>query len=321
MVSIRPMTDGDASSVAQVDAVTFADWAARSTGKAEAIQTRRIDDILANWAKDPQGCFVAASEAGQVVGFIFSRTWGTTGWFGTFAVLPEYQGADIGQNLIKASLGYLRQRGCKTIGLETMPQTIYNLGLYLKLGFRPVFLTLLLTKDLQPQQVPTRHGRIKAWSQEPEHTRNQVLAEFKAITNSIELGLDYGKEAIVIDKFGFGDTLIWHEGAQALGFAAINLRGPRPGSEELGIIEALAMSPAHCSEADALAFLIGIENYVLGQGKAQLVVPINTIYLRMLTLLVEHGYRVFKSRARMILGELPDPRRARDIVNLSSWAA
>ncbi len=321
MVSIRPMTDGDASSVAQVDAVTFTDWAARSAGKAEVIQPRRTEDILANWAKDPQGCFMAVSEAGQAVGFIFSRTWGTTGWFGTFAVLPEYQGADIGQNLIKASLGYLRQRGCKTIGLETMPQTIYNLGLYLKLGFRPVFLTLLLAKDLQPQQVPTRHGRIKAWSQEPEHTRNQVLAEFKAITNSIELGLDYGKEAIVIDKFGFGDTLIWHEGAQALGFAAINLRGPRPGSEELGIIEALAMSPVHCSEADTLAFLIGIENYVLGQGKAQLVVPINTIYLRMLTLLVEHGYRVFKSRARMILGELPDPRRVRDMVNLSSWAA
>jgi len=26
------------------------------------------------------------------IGFIFSRTWGGVGWFGTFAVLPEYQG-------------------------------------------------------------------------------------------------------------------------------------------------------------------------------------------------------------------------------------
>jgi ribosomal protein S18 acetylase RimI-like enzyme len=86
----------------------------------------------------------------EAVGFIFSRTWGKVGWFGTFSVLPKFQGQGIGQQLVAASINYLHESGVRVIGLETIPESPYNLnrGLYHKTGFRSRLLTFLLTKSL-----------------------------------------------------------------------------------------------------------------------------------------------------------------------------
>lgn len=72
----------------------------------------------------------------EAVGFIFSRIWGKVGWFGTFSVLPEFQGQGIGQRLVAARINYLHESGFRVIGLETIPENPYNLGLYHKMGFQ-----------------------------------------------------------------------------------------------------------------------------------------------------------------------------------------
>jgi hypothetical protein len=48
----------------------------------------------------------------------------------------------------------LHEKAVQTIGLETMPRTIENIGFYSRLGFLPGHLTITLTRDL-PRK-PTR---------------------------------------------------------------------------------------------------------------------------------------------------------------------
>jgi len=109
VVKIRLMGERDAAAVRQVDALAFWAWAKEVKGERASMFRRTLTNILICREKDPEGCFVAERE-GQVIGFIFSRTWGGVGWFGTFAILPEYQGQGIGKRLMAASHGQAIRR-------------------------------------------------------------------------------------------------------------------------------------------------------------------------------------------------------------------
>ena len=47
----------------------------------------------------------------------------------------------------RASAG-CRSRGARTIGLETMPRTVDNIGFYSRLGFEPGFMTVTMIREL-----------------------------------------------------------------------------------------------------------------------------------------------------------------------------
>ena len=149
MRTIRKMRQEDADVVRHVDAVAFGAWISQERKEQAQLCQRTRTNVLACWEKATDGCFVT-EEDGRVVGFIFSRAWGGVGWFGTFAVLPSYQDHGIGKQLIAARLAYLRQDPDRVIGLETMPESPYNLGFYLRQGFHPHFPTFLLSKTLVP---------------------------------------------------------------------------------------------------------------------------------------------------------------------------
>ena len=95
MTIVREMREEDADAVRAVEAIGFGAWWKQSKGESAELPQRTRMIVQANRDKDPAGCFVA-EEDGRVVGFIFSRTWGSVGWFGTFSVLPEYQRRGIG---------------------------------------------------------------------------------------------------------------------------------------------------------------------------------------------------------------------------------
>ncbi|RLC60774.1 MAG: hypothetical protein DRI80_10250, partial [Chloroflexota bacterium] len=190
MVTIRLMREEDADAVRRVDAAAFGAWWRQLMGEAAELPQRTRRNVLALLEKDPEGCFVAEDD-GRVVGLIFSRTWGGVGWFGTFAVLPECQGRGIGKRLIAASLEYLRWDTDRVIGLETMPESPYNLGLYLRQGFQARFPTFLLSKDLEPSA--GGDVGIPCWSRADEGTRERWLAELREATGQIHPRLDYTK--------------------------------------------------------------------------------------------------------------------------------
>ena len=79
---------------------------------------------------------------------------GTEGWMGPLAVRPDRQGEGLGSTMVRLGIDWLKAQGARTIGLETMPRTVENIGFYSRLGLVPGPLTVTLVHD-----VPRRRRR------------------------------------------------------------------------------------------------------------------------------------------------------------------
>jgi len=318
MSTVRAMGEDDLDAVRRVEASTFGAWWKGLHGDAEALPVRTRTNVLACREKDPEGCF-AAEEEGRVVGFIFSRTWGGVGWFGTFSVLPERQGQGIGKRLIAASLDYLRQDSSRAIGLETMPESPYNLGLYLKLGFQVRMLTLALGKGLG--QPAGDEAALPRWSQADPQTQERWLAELREASGRTHPGLDYSKEISVTTRYGQGDALVLLQGARAIGMATLWLSGSREGSGDgPGTVQAGFLHPTH-TDADSFRRLLqGCEALARAHGKQQLIVPVNARHTWAVEQLLHWGYRVQRAMVRMVLKGTDAGPRIDACVDLGRWA-
>src|SRR5256885_2145296 len=94
------------------------------------------------------GAMLWRDEAGYVVGFNIAHRSGAEGWMGPLAVRPDRQGAGVGKTIVRTVLDWLLEQDVATLGLETMPRTVENIGFYARLGFFPGHLTVTLTNDI-----------------------------------------------------------------------------------------------------------------------------------------------------------------------------
>jgi ribosomal protein S18 acetylase RimI-like enzyme len=318
MSTIRPMHEDDLDRVSEIEAVAFGAWYRQTYGGESGIPPRTQSNVHSCLVKDPGGCFVA-EESGELAGFIFSRTWGSVGWFGTFAVLPEWQGQGIGKRLVAASLGYLRQWSGRVIGLSTMPESPYNLGLYLNLGFRMRHLTLLLRKSLAG--APERSIELPCWSEASPTTQAGWLADLREAWGRIHPGLDYSKEITVTAQSGQGETVILTEGDEAAGMAVVGLTSGRQGLEtRYGNTLVLALDPAHTDTGRFRTLLAGAESMVRVRGPQEILVPVNGRHTWALEHLLSWGYRVERAMLRMVLAGTDRGPTVDDYVNLVRWA-
>jgi GNAT superfamily N-acetyltransferase len=314
------MGEDDLGRVVEIEAAAFGAWYRQTYGGQEEAPRRTRTNVTSCLVKDPAGCFVA-TEDGQVVGFIFSRTWGSVGWFGTFSVLPAWQGQGIGKQLLAASLDYLRRRPDRVIGLSTMPESPYNLGLYLKQGFQMRHPTLFLQKSLAGS--PESPIGLPCWSQACAATREQWLASLLETSGRIHPGLDYRKEIVVTAQYEQGETVILTEGDRAVGMAVVWLASSRQGqAATYGNTQVLALDPAYTDIDRFQALLAGAESLVRAHGLEEISVAVNTRQAWALEQLLRRGYRVVRAMQRMVLaGTEADGGPAVDhCVNLVRWA-
>jgi ribosomal protein S18 acetylase RimI-like enzyme len=308
----------DADAVREIDASAFSAWASGIWEQEVEIPLRTRANVLACLEKDPQGCFVA-EEGGGVVGFIFSRTWGSVGWFGTFAVLPEHQNGNIGRRLMAASLDYLRQDPGRVIGLETMPDSAKNLSLYLRQGFQLRLPTLRLAKVLP--QVTANDWHLASWSGADAATQQRWLVELRQATGHIFPGLDYSKEILSTVQHALGEVLVLLSDGRAVGVTVVEFAARREGSsEDNAHLLVMALHPAHTSER-ALRRLLGASEAVAqAAGKDRLLVPANGRHVWAVGQLLQCGYRVEHMAVHMVLAGTDDGPRSDDCVDLARWA-
>jgi ribosomal protein S18 acetylase RimI-like enzyme len=318
MTTIRPMEQADLDAVRSVDAAAFGAWQEQLTGRRQELPPRTRANVQALLDKDPHGCFVAQQD-GQVVGFIFSRTWGSVAWFGTFAVLPDHQGHGIGHQLLTASLGYLRQTPHRLIGLETMPESSYNLGLYLKHRFRPSLPTLLLSKQLEP--VAGGDTRLARWSRADAETQQSWLSQLRQATHRIRPGLDYSKEIMSTARHEFGETLLFTSDGRAIGMSNVWLTGIREDSAgETASIQIMTLDPAQTADDTFQALVSASEALAYAQHRQKIILPVNARHAWALDRLLHAGYRVERLSARMVLAGTDTAPPTDSHVNLSRWA-
>jgi ribosomal protein S18 acetylase RimI-like enzyme len=308
----------DIPAICHVEAMAFGPWWKSLQGDSIQFPPLKAPHVRFLIAREPEGAFVA-QKGKQVVGLIFSRTWGSIGWFGTFAVHPQFQGQGIGKSLLDASLDYLQQRQGRKIGLETMPESSSNLGLYLQYGFRPRFLTLAMKKEIAGNS--GRGCLLPRWSAADRTTRRQWLGELRSATDQLYQGLDYTKEIIATESHSLGDTLVLMENGKAVGLSILWLASNREGwQNETAKIQVLGLHPASTNRENLSQLLEASSALARSAGMEAITISVNTFYTWALEEIQKHGFRVDRARVRMVLKGTERKEFQAQHVNLTHWA-
>jgi GNAT superfamily N-acetyltransferase len=99
----------------RIDIEAWSDWATKKFGKAIVFPTKQ--PLYGTYLDgDPDGSFIGVDDDGRPVAYIFTRTFGKVGFFGPFGVVPRFQSTQLGKALVRATVDYMEQCGCTTIG-------------------------------------------------------------------------------------------------------------------------------------------------------------------------------------------------------------
>jgi GNAT superfamily N-acetyltransferase len=260
-----------------------------------------------------EGAMLWRDEDGQLAAFNMVHLSGTEGWMGPLAVRPLLQGGGAGSQVVRSGMSWLRQRGARTLGLETMPRTVENIGFYSRIGFAPGHLTVTMVRELESGTPECAAGQVLSRSDNPE----ALFAATRDLTQSLAPGVDYTRELSLTLDLGLGDTTIlegqdgrplafalWHTAALAQGRAG----------DELRILKIVARDLASFR-----ALLRAIESQAMARGTLQRVsLRCQTAYRDAYLSLLGDGYRVHWTDLRMTLPDAPERHAAPGVV-MSNW--
>jgi ribosomal protein S18 acetylase RimI-like enzyme len=322
--SIRRMVESDLPAVAEVEAGVFTDWYRVYRRQPEPLAERSLEELRYASSHDPDGNWVAVAAEGSLVGFIMVRTWGKVGWFGTFGVPTQFQGMGIGKALVDRAVDYLSGR-CTVVGLETMPESGANIGLYTRAGFTTTYPTHILDlsliksadrlKGLAPDEVVT-------WSGLGAVGRARACAAVREISDALLPGLDFSSEVQAISAYGLGKTMLAYGSGNRLDGFVILRTAPFRNEDASGraYIHALAVRPGS-SDAALDALIRQVWTYATSLGLSRVAAGLNGRYHRGLALMIESGFRVVRSAVRMVRSPVPQAVFERsDGVEASRWA-
>ena len=256
------------------------------------------------------GAMLWRGERGEIAAFNIAHCSGIEGWMGPLAVRPEYQGAGSGKEIVRAGLDWLRAQGATTIGLETMPRTMDNIGFYSALGFEPGRLTLTLTLDAAAgERPPTLLGRLAAADYDDQ------VAESATLVQSLIPGYDFTRELRLTNDLALGDTVLLHAGDRLVGYALCHTVPLVEGRarEELRVLKLVVADDEHID-----AMVRALMDYARRSGTRRVALRVQGDYLGLYQRLIAMGGRVRWTDLRMTVTGYPEGRAARGVV-LSNW--
>lgn len=250
--------------------------------------------------RDPQG---------RLAAFNLAHVSGQEGWMGPLAVRPDWQRRGLGRAIVTAAVERLMAAGCRTIGLETMPRTVDNIGFYSGLGFRPGHLTVAMIREVRrgegvAAELASSMGDAAHW-----------LEAARELAASIIPGADFSREISLTLEQSLGDlTVVRRNGAWA-GYAVWHsapLAAGRP-ADEVRILKIVAMDrPAF------RAVLEGLVREAAARGLGRVAIRAQTAFREAYGDLVDLRFRVHWTDLRMTLASHPEHHPAQGVV-FSNW--
>lgn len=239
------------------------------------------------------GAMVWRDADGHMAAFNMVHRSGTEGWMGPLAVRPDRQGEGLGSLMVRTGIDWLRTQGATTIGLETMPRTVDNIGFYSRIGLVPGHLTVTLVHDV-PRRATGDAELLSRTGGAPDHG----LAECRRLAESLLPGVDFTREIALTRELAIGDTTLVREGGELVAFAlwhSTPLAAGRP-KDELRVLKLVARDPAAFDRLlDALPAAAAGEK--VGRIAVRCQTEFASVYLRLVT----RGYRVHWTDLRMTL--------------------
>ena len=239
------------------------------------------------------GAMVWRDTDGQLAGFNMVHRSGAEGWMGPIAVRPDRQNEGLGSMMVQAGIDWLKAKGARTIGLETMPRTVDNIGFYSRLGFMPGHLTITLVRD-----VGRRYAEPGELLSAAGARLSDGLAECRALTERLAQGIDFTRELALTQELRIGDTSLVRRDGRLVAFAlwhSTPLAAGRP-KDEVRVLKLVAET------LDDLEHVVDAVQQAAQRERVRRVAlrcqsAFADAYLR----LVERGFRVHWTDLRMIL--------------------
>jgi GNAT superfamily N-acetyltransferase len=255
------------------------------------------------------GAMIWRDGEGQIAAFNMVHRSGVEGWMGPLAVRPDRQGEGLGTEMVRTGLEWLKQQGCRTIGLETMPRTVENIGFYSRLGLTPGHLTITMVKDLPARRA--LHAELLTTSGDLAGG----IAECRELAGRLASGVDFTRELELTAELRVGDVSLVRRRNRLVGFAlwhSAPLASGRP-RDEVRVLKVVAEDVATFGQVveavQAAAQIERVRRIAIRCQTAQ-----SGAYLH----LVAEGFRVHWTDLRMTLRDHPEPDIGRAVV-MSNW--
>ena len=276
------------------------------------VRVPQLNNLVWRYALEDagEGSMVWRDADGHMIAFNMVHRSGTEGWMGPLAVRPDHQGEGLGSTMVRTGIDWLRAQGATTIGLETMPRTVDNIGFYSRLGLVPSHLTVTLVHD-----VPRRPLGVPELLSASGSALTQRLEECRRLAETVLPGVDFTRELALTHDLGIGDTTLLREGHALTGFAlwhSIPLAAGRP-KDELRVLKLVA------TDGPAFERLIhALQLTAAGERVSRVAIRCQTEFPAAYLRLVELGYRVHWTDLRMLLQGYPQ-RTPPDGILMSNW--
>jgi GNAT superfamily N-acetyltransferase len=256
------------------------------------------------------GAMIWRDSEGHLVAFNMVHLSGVEGWMGPLAVRPDRQAQGLGSAMVRTGIEWLRSQGATTIGLETMPRTVDNIGFYSRLGLVPSHLTVTLVHDV-PRRPVIGGGQLLSAEASPD----RAVDACRRLTARLAPGVDFTREIALTRQLAIGDTTLVRDGSELAGFAlwhSTPLAAGRP-KDELRVLKLVARDAAAFDRIlDALPAAASAERV------GRVAVRCQTEFVAAYQRLVGRGYRVHWTDLRMLLPRQP-VRWDGDAVVMSNW--
>jgi GNAT superfamily N-acetyltransferase len=249
----------------------------------------------------------------QLLAFNIAHRSGAEGWMGPLAVRPDRQEQGIGRTIVQTAIDWLVAQGATTVGLETMPRTVDNIGFYSRLGFAPQHLTVTVTGDTAHRKLEDKAIRV---GELPPAERTAMIGRCRERLQQSVPGYDYSREMELTAEIGLGDTVVVTGPHGIAGFAVFHsaaLPAGRP-AEELRVLKLFSDSTP-----SFLRVITALEACAHSGRLQRVAIRCQTGYGAAYASLVERGYRVRWTDLRMTLRGRSEGAVPRGEILFSNW--
>ena len=276
------------------------------------VRVPQLNPLVWRYAIDDagDGAMIWRDGEGHMVAFNMVHRSGTEGWMGPLAVRPDRQGQGLGSTMVRTGIEWLKSQGATTIGLETMPRTVDNIGFYSRLGLVPSHLTVTLVHDV-PRRPVIGGGELLSAA----GAGRAAVAECRRLTEALAPGVDFTRELELTRELDIGDATLIREGATLVGFALWHSTPLAAGraKDELRVLKLVARDETAFDRLlDALPAAASAERV------GRVAVRCQTQFVEAYQRLVGRGYRVHWTDLRMLLPGHPS-RPSPPAIVMSNW--
>jgi GNAT superfamily N-acetyltransferase len=256
------------------------------------------------------GAMVWRDADGQMVAFNMVHQSGVEGWMGPLAVRPDRQGEGLGSTMVRLGIEWLKGQGARTIGLETMPRTVENIGFYSRIGLVPGPLTVTLVQDVPRRGTAPPELLSTAGAQLPLR-----MEECRRLTDELTPGVDFTREIALTRDLGIGDTTLVRAAGDLAAFALWHSTPLAAGraKDEVRVLKLVARSMAAFDR-----LLEALHGTAVRERVGRLAIRCQGDFADAYLRLVSAGFRVHWTDLRMLLQSHPQVPATQGIV-LSNW--